>query len=165
MKTKLSILVLVLGTAFFTLGRVTANEEAKLHPKTLENLSTSMHGEAFAYAKYLLFAEHARKNGHTELADLFEKTANQEHLEHMREQANLAGIVHGDEENLKDALKGENHETVTMYPEFAKQAREVGDTEAAKLFEEISKDEAGHRDAFRAALNKLEAGNKRVPGN
>lgn len=165
MKTKLAILVLVTGAAFFALGRMTAYEQAKLHEKTLENLSTSMHGEAFAYAKYLLFAEQARTSGNTELADLFEKTAKQEHFEHLREQAKLAGVVQSDAENLKGAIKGENYETVTMYPDFAKQARAAGDTAAANLFEEISKDEAGHRDAFRAALNKLTTPAKPAPGN
>ena len=41
----------------------------------MDNLSTAMHGEAFAYVKYLLYAEHARKNDNKELAELFEKTA------------------------------------------------------------------------------------------
>lgn len=156
MKTRFAIFALVLAGAFFTLGRVTASESPGLHPQTKENLSASMHGEAFAYAKYLLFAENARKNGNTEIADLFEKTAAVEHLEHMREQANLAGIIHSDIENLKDAIKGENHETESMYPGFAHQAQVAGDHAAAKLFSEIASDEAKHRDAFRHALSRLE---------
>jgi rubrerythrin len=164
MKTKLTILALFLAGTFFTLGRVTAAEPAKLHPQTVANLSASMHGEAFAYAKYLLFAEHARKNGDTELAELFEKTAAVEHLEHMREQADLAGIIHSDIENLKDAINGENHETETMYPGFARQAQAAGDHKAAKLFEEIANDEAKHRDAFRQALTRLETKHENVPG-
>lgn len=165
MKTKLSIFALVLGAAFFVLGRVTADEHAKLHPKTMENLSTAMHGEAFAYAKYLLYAEHARKDGNTELADLFEKTAQVEHLQHLREEAELAGVVSSDLENLKAAIKGESYEVQTMYPDFAKEARLVGDHAAADRFAEIAKDEAGHRNAFRAALNKLEMKHEHVPGH
>ena len=53
-----------------------------LDQKTMDNLSTAMHGEAFAYVKYLLYAEHARKNGNKELAELFEKTAKVERFEH-----------------------------------------------------------------------------------
>lgn len=164
MKTKFAIFALILAGAFFTLGRITAVEQQKLHPQTVENLSASMHGEAFAYAKYLLFAEHARKDGNTELADLFEKTAAVEHLEHMREQANLAGIIHSDVDNLKDAIKGENHETETMYPGFAHQAQAAGDHGVAKLFEEIANDEAKHRDAFRHALTRLETKHLDVHG-
>lgn len=156
MKTRLSIFVLVVGAAFFSLGRVTADEHARMHPKTMENLSTAMHGEAYAYIKYLLFAQHARKDGNPEVADLFEKTATIERMEHLREEAELAGVVGSDQENLKDAIKGESYETETMYLNFAREARAAGDLAAADRFEEIRKDEAKHRDAFNLALSKLE---------
>jgi rubrerythrin len=42
-----------------------------------------------------------------------------------------------------------------MYREFAQQAKQAGDYEAAKRFEEIRLDEAKHRDAFNAALSEL----------
>jgi len=126
-----------------------------LDQKTLDDLSTAMHGEAFAYAKYLLYAEHARKSGNKELADLFEKTANTERFEHFAEEAELAGLVGSDAENLRDAIKGESYEIDIMYLEFAGQAKAAGDTAAAARFEEIRHDEIGHRDAFNSALAKL----------
>ena len=110
-----------------------------------------MRGEAFAYAKYLLYAEHARKSGNKELADLFEKTANTERFEHFAEEAELAGLVGSDAENLRDAIKGESYEIDIMYLEFAGQATAAGDTAAAARFEEIRHDEMGHRDAFNSA--------------
>ncbi len=58
-------------------------------------------------------------------------------------------------DNLKDAIKGESYETETMYRNFAQQAEQAGDHEAAQRFEEIRQDEAKHRDAFTAALNNL----------
>lgn len=125
--------------------------------ETLENLSTAMHGEAFAYVKYLLYAEHASKSGNKELADLFEKTANTERFEHFAEEAQLAGLVGSDADNLKDAFKGESYEIETMYLEFAQKAKVAGDTAAAARFEEIRNDEMGHRDAFKVALAKLES--------
>jgi rubrerythrin len=128
-----------------------------LDPKTLDNLLTAMHGEAFAYVKYLLFAEQARMNGKKELADLFEKTANTERFEHFAEEAQVAGLVGSDTDNLQDALKGESYEVDTMYLEFARGARIAGDTIAAARFEEIRRDEIGHRDAFKIALAKLES--------
>ena len=70
----------------------TTARRGTLDQKTLDDLSTAMRGEAFAYAKYLLYAEHARKSGNKELADLFEKTANTERFEHFAEEAELAGI-------------------------------------------------------------------------
>ncbi len=126
-----------------------------LDQKTLANLSTAMHGEAFAYVKYLLYAEHARKNGNKELADLFEKTANTERFEHFAEEAQLSGLVGNDADNLKDAINGESYEIDTMYLEFAQKARAAGDKAPASRFEEIRHDEMGHRDAFKAALTKL----------
>jgi rubrerythrin len=128
-----------------------------LDQKTLDNLSTAMHGEAFAYVKYLLYAEHARKSGNKELVDLFEKTAHTERFEHFAEEAQLAGLVGSDADNLKDAIKGESYEINTMYLEFAQKANVAGDTAAAARFEEIRHDEMGHRDAFKTALAKLES--------
>jgi rubrerythrin len=128
-----------------------------LDQKTSDNLSTAMHGEAFAYVKYLLYAEHARKSGNKELADLFEKTANTERFEHLAEEAQLAGLVGSDADNLKDAIKGESYEIDTMYLEFAQKAKVAGDTTAASRFEEIRHDEMSHRGAFKIALAKLES--------
>ena len=125
--------------------------------ETLDDLSTAMHGEAFAYVKYLLYAEHARKSGNKELGDLFEKTANTERFEHFAEEAQLAGLVGSDADNLKDAIKGESYEIDTMYLEFAQKATASGDTAAATRFEEIRHDEMDHRDAFMAALAKSES--------
>jgi rubrerythrin len=125
--------------------------------KTMDNLAIAMHGEAFAYAKYLLYAEHARKSGNAELADLFEKTAHTERFEHLAEEAQLAGLVRSDADNLRDAIKGECYEIDTMYLEFAQKAKLAGDTAAADRFEEIRHDEMGHRDAFKIALAKLQS--------
>jgi rubrerythrin len=124
---------------------------------TLDDLSTAMHGEAFAFVKYLLYADHARKGGNKELADLFEKTANTERLEHFAEEAQLAGLVGSDTDNLRDAIHGESYEVDTMYLEFTEKAKVAGDATAAALFEEIRHDEIGHRDAFKIALAKLES--------
>ncbi|CCF84691.1 ferritin family protein [Nitrolancea hollandica] len=126
-----------------------------MHAETLNNLLTAMHGEAFAYVKYLLFAEHARKNGHTDLAELFEKTAKVERFEHFMEEAELYGLVGSDAENLRNAIQGESYEVETMYREFAEQAAAAGDQAAADRFSEVRQDEIGHRDAFEAALQKL----------
>jgi rubrerythrin len=122
---------------------------------TIDNLSTAMHGEAFAYAKYMLYAKRARQSGNKELAQLLEKTANEELLEHFAEEAELAGLIGGDADNLKDAIQGESYEVETMYRDFAEQASASGDNAAADRFEEIRHDEMKHRDAFKEALGKL----------
>ena len=60
-----------------------------MQDQTRQNLCTAMHGEAFAYVKYLLFAEYAREEGRMDLAELFERTAQVERFEHFREEAQL----------------------------------------------------------------------------
>ena len=132
-----------------------------MNQRTQKNLMTAMHGEAFAFVKYMLFAEQARKNGHIVLADLFEKTANIERFEHLAEEAALAGLVGSDADNLSDAIEGELYEVETMYKEFAEQAAADGDQAAASRFAEVRGDEIGHRDAFKAALIQLNQGSKR----
>ncbi len=124
--------------------------------QTLEDLNTAMRGEAFAHAKYLLFAKHARLEGREELAKLFESAATKEHLEHFAELAKLAGLEGTDADNLRNAIQGETYETTTMYPDFARKAAAAGDKDAAQRFGEIGRDEQKHREAFQAALNRLE---------
>jgi rubrerythrin len=156
MKFRVFALAAAVAAIFFALGRTTAGVHPTFTKQTMDNLSTAMHGEAFAYAKYSLYAEHARKNGNKEVADLFEKAAKMERFQHFAEEAQLAGLVRSDAENLSDAMKGESYEVDTMYFEFAQQATKAGDTAAADRFEEVRRDEMKHRDAFKAALATLE---------
>jgi rubrerythrin len=157
LKTKL--VLLALGTAAVTvavIGRVRAQEQAKLNATTAAHLSTAMHGEAFAYVKYSLYAQHARQSGNVALANLFEQTAKTERLEHFKEEAKVANLIGTDKANLIDSISGESYEYETMYKGFAEEARKAGDTVAAQRFEEIRQDEAKHRDAFKAALALLD---------
>lgn len=126
-----------------------------LKSQTKDNLLTAMHGEAFACLKYMLFAERARKNGRADLADLFESTAHVERFEHFAEEAELAGLVGSDEDNLEDAISGESYEVDIMYGDFAQQARNAGDQAVADRFGEIRRDERGHRDLYKAAAANL----------
>lgn len=143
---------IVMATTFFMIGSAAARKPRPANKGTAENLSTAMHGEAFAYAKYMLYAEHARQNGNNELANLFETSAKTERFEHFAEEARLAGLVGSDADNLKNAMNGESYEVETMYPEFAEKASAAGDKAVAERFEEIRRDEMKHRDAFKTAL-------------
>ncbi|HEU0027095.1 MAG TPA: rubrerythrin family protein [Ktedonobacterales bacterium] len=127
-----------------------------MNTRTRDNLMTSLHGEAFAYAKYMLYAEHARRAGRHELAKLFEETARTELFEHFAEEAELAGIIGHDTDNVRDAIGGESYEIETMYREFAEQARVAGDHAAADRFEEVRRDEMAHREAFKVALRHMD---------
>ena len=153
MKTKVYVFMIVAGALVFFAGRLTAGNGRTLNQKTEENLSTAMHGEAFAYAKYMLYAQHARQHGNAKLADLFTKAAQTERFQHFAEEAQLAGLVANDQDNLREAISGESYEVETMYREFAQQAAAAGEKTVAARFEEIRHDEMGHRDAFKAALH------------
>jgi len=111
-----------------------------------------MHRDAFAYAKYSLYAKQARESGDTELADLFEKTANAERFEHFAKEAQLAGMAGSNADNLRNAIQSE-------VDDLAKHATAPQDKAVADLFEEIRHEELNHREAFRAALAKREPKN------
>jgi rubrerythrin len=146
----------VVTAAFLAIAGIGAQKHPGLGKQTQDNLTTAMHGEAFAYAKYMLYAQHARKGGNKQLAALFEDAARTERFQHFAEEAELAGIVGSDADNLRDAITGESYEVETMYRDFAQQAAAAGDKAAADRFEEIRRDEMAHRNAFKAALAKPE---------
>lgn len=120
---------------------------------TLANLRTAMQGEAFAYAKYMRYADQARRDGNEAVAQLFTNTANTELNDHFVTLATLAGLVATDTNaNLQDAINGEQHEADVMYPDYASQADQAGNREAANLFREIAADENTHQQTFQKAL-------------
>lgn len=129
---------------------------AALQATTKADLMTAMHGEAFAYLKYMAFADQARSAGHPEIATLFEKTANIEWKSHFATHAHQYGLVGSTAANLRDAIAGENYETTTMYPQMAARAQKNGDTSIAAVFTAVGKDEAHHRDEFQKALKSLQ---------
>ena len=96
--------------------------EHAISARSRVNLLEAMRGEAFAFAKYKLFAKHARANGLNELADLFDKTADQEYMEHFTEQADLLQLAGTDEQDLTDAIAGESFEVDAFYKRIAEEA-------------------------------------------
>lgn len=123
--------------------------------RTKTNLDTAMHGEALAYAEYMLFAAQARQTGNPALARLWEGTAAVELHEHFAGEAVLAGLVRTTKENLNKAVTGERSEATAVYPGSAKRATAAGDTTAAGYFRNTAADEARHAAAFQTALNRL----------
>ena len=122
---------------------------------TREDVSSAMHGEAYAYASYMLFAEEARRSGRPDIAELFEATARTELLEHFGQQAALLGLVGTTADNLRTAIRGESHEIDVTYPTYAEHARAAGDAAVADRLEEIRRDELDHLEVFREALESV----------
>lgn len=125
--------------------------------QTEDNLKAAFAGESQARNKYTFFASVARKEGWLEIAEIFEETANNE-KEHAEIILKLLKGIGDSKANLKAAIAGESYEYEDMYPEFAKVAREEGQTEAAKYFEEVAKVEKHHAERFKALLETLENG-------
>jgi rubrerythrin len=160
-RSSFAVLGAVAVAALVSAGVTYADKQQKRPAEVQKDLETAMKGEAFAFAKYMLFAQQARAHGHSDVAALFENTAKTERLEHFREHAELAGLAgRSDADNLRDAMAGETYETTKMYPEMAARARQAGDKEAAARFAEIGKDESKHHDAFASALAKLDGASK-----
>jgi rubrerythrin len=129
--------------------------ERPMDATTHENVLAALHGEAFAYARYKLFARAARKGGDDRLGAMFDGIAAVELEEHFAELAELVGLAGTDVDNIRAALQDEDAEVEAMYPEFAKQARAAGEPAVADRFEEIAGDEREHSKTLEQALERL----------
>lgn len=125
--------------------------------KTTENLKAAFAGESMARNKYTFFAKAARKEGYNYIAKIFEETAINE-MRHANDHFKLLNGIGDTAANLKEAMDGEDYETVTMYPTFAKEAEEEGNMEAAQLFTQIGKVEAEHRERYKRLLEMVKNG-------
>ena len=124
--------------------------------KTEKNLETAFAVESMARNKYTYFASKARKDGYVQIANIFEETANNE-KEHAKMWFKLLNDGIGSTaECLLAAAEGENYEWTDMYANFAKEAKEEGFTEIARLFEGVAKVEKEHEDRYRKLLANVE---------
>lgn len=122
--------------------------------KTEQNLQTAFAGESMARNKYTYYASKAKKDGFVQIANLFEETANNE-KEHAKMWFKLLHGIGTTEENLKDAAEGENYEWTDMYATFAKEAREEGFDEIARLFEGVAAIEKEHEERYLKLLDNV----------
>jgi rubrerythrin len=123
--------------------------------KTLSNLLAAFAGESQARNRYTYFSSVAKKEGYERIADIFLETAENE-KEHAKLFLTKAGGLGKDTAaNLEAAANGEMEEWSSMYPEFARVAREEGFEEVAKLFDKIAAIEAHHEERYRALLKQV----------
>ncbi|MCF6245855.1 MAG: rubrerythrin family protein [Desulfobacula sp.] len=138
--------------------------------QTEKNLLTAFAGESQARNRYTYFASAAKKEGFIQICDIFTETANQE-KEHAKrffkflEGGELqitgsfpAGVIGSTLENLKAAAAGEEYEWTTMYPDFAKTAKEEGFNAIALVFEMISVAEKQHDKRYADLAANVEKG-------
>jgi rubrerythrin len=138
--------------------------------RTEINILTAFAGESQARNRYTYFASKAKKEGYVQISAIFEETANQE-KEHAKRLFKLleggeveitgafpAGVIATTLENLKASASGENYEHTTMYPDFAKTAREEGFDDIAEIFEAIAVAENQHEKRYNDLAANIEAG-------
>ena len=125
--------------------------------KTEKNLLEAFAGESMARNKYTYFASKARKEGHNQIAALFEETAGNE-----KEHAKLwfkyleGGEIGDTMSNLKAAAEGENYEWTDMYDRMAKEAEEEGFKEIAQKMRMVGTIEKHHEERYRKLLKNIE---------
>lgn len=124
--------------------------------QTEQNVRAALHGEAYAHARYLLFAAAARRRGNHRLASMFEEIAAVELQEHFAELAKIAGLVGTDSDNIRAAIQDENLEVEWTYPKFADHARSARELAVAERFAEMAEDEREHEKTLEQALARLE---------
>lgn len=127
--------------------------------KTETNLMEAFAGESQARNKYTFFASQAKKDGYVQIANIFEETANNE-----KEHAKLwFKILQGNSikdtlSNLADAASGENYEWTDMYARMAREAREEGFDDIARLFDGVAAIEKEHEERYRKLYANIEKG-------
>jgi rubrerythrin len=120
---------------------------------TVKNLESAFAGESMANRKYLYFARRARELGAVEVAEVFERTAEQEtahafgHLELLYPKAELTV-----EAMLQMAIDGETYEYTEMYPQFRHLAEQEGNRAAVAEMDGQIAESKEHAERFAKTL-------------
>ena len=122
---------------------------------TIKNLEAALAGESQAHIKYRYFARIARAEGHEEVAQHFEHTADQE-LQHAWGHLELLVGKPDTRKCLELAIEGETYEFTTMYPDFKRAAEIEGHTSAALEAIHQIEESKEHADQFAQVLAKAE---------
>ena len=123
--------------------------------QTEKNLWAAFAGESQARNKYTYFASKAKKDGYVQISNIFTETADNE-KEHAKIWFKLVEGIGDTPANLKAAAAGEHDEWTSMYPGFAKTAKEEGFDKIAALFEAVAKIEKEHEERYKLLLLNTE---------
>lgn len=136
---------------------------------TYENLLAAIEGETGATTKYTAYAKVAEKEGFSQIARLFNCTADAEKI-HIDLEYALAVKANPDTKkpdppaveefatdiNLIFGANGEIYETSDMYPAFIEKAQEEGEAEAVQVFTRAKLAEAYHAERYLDAYNTID---------
>ncbi len=125
--------------------------------ETEKNLQNAFIGESQARNKYMFYAAEAKKAGYVELSKIYEETAGNEFehakvwFKHLHDE-DITNTI----DNLNDCIQNEAYEHLTMYPTFAKIAKEEGFEEIAQHFKLVAEIEGRHQKRFQEFLERIE---------
>lgn len=122
--------------------------------RTEDMLQKAFSRELLVRARYKYYAETARRQGLTQVADIFEATSANE-AEHATHEFLFMGGSPNTQDNLKNAVLREFEEARKFYPEAEAVAREESFNDIADFFNRMSKVEQRHGENLQAVLNSL----------
>ena len=135
--------------------------------KTEQMLINAFAGESQARNRYTLFASTARKEGHIQIAEIFELTANNEYEHAKQFYKHIENLPNGHvdafypfgygttEENLLNAIKGEEEEAFVLYVNAQKIALEEGFDSVASTFKHVIVAEKHHMERYKRLYEEL----------
>ena len=124
--------------------------------ETEKNLYAAFAGETQARSKYTYFASVAKKQGFEQIAELFQRTADNE-KEHAKLWFEELGGLGDTADNLLNAAEGENYEWTDMYASFAETAEREGFRAVAAKFRLVAEVEKHHEERYRKLLRNVDS--------
>ncbi len=122
---------------------------------TDRNLWQAIVAEAIAHLTYTAYAQQARDEGHSEIADVFEAVARAETV-HGISYLKVAGAIESTSTNLGNVIAGETREYTRTYPRMINDAVTDARQDAVNAFTGAMQQEKDHQIAFSDALSQLQ---------
>jgi rubrerythrin len=122
--------------------------------KTEQYLKEAFAGESQANRKYLAFAAKAEQEGYPQVARLFRAAAEAETI-HAHSHLRALNGVKSTKENLLEAIAGETHEFMKMYPEMIEAAKAEGHKVGQRSFSYANEVEKIHARLYQSLLDNL----------
>jgi rubrerythrin len=120
--------------------------------KTQDFLKEAFAGESQANRRYQAFAAKADKEGYLQAAKLFRAASDAEAV-HANNHLRAAKSIRSTQENLTEAISGEDHEYTSMYPEMIETAKAEKLEDAERSFYLANEVEKIHSKLFNKLLS------------
>jgi rubrerythrin len=133
-----------------------------LMSETMKCLQEAFAGESQANRKYLAFAEKADREGFHQAARLFRAAAEAETV-HAHAHLRAMNGIGSTRDNLKEAVQGETHEFMSMYPDMIRTAEAEGEKAALRSFTYANQVEQIHAGLYSGMLEDLDEAQEEFP--